>query len=85
MRFNEKWTVCYLNVLIFLLLFFFAALALLLCLLQPFDKRSSLGMDLFGKFLRDVLLRNLVDENKDKLIRLRLNTDDRVSSTQKWR
>lgn len=48
----------YLNILIFLLLFF-TALALFLCLFQPFDKRSGLGMDLFGKFLGDVLLRNL--------------------------
>lgn len=68
-------SVTHLYVLIFLLLLFFAALALLLCLLQPFDKRSSLGVDLFGKFLRDVLLRNLVDRNSQSgLKRLRLNT-----------
>lgn len=50
----------HLHVLILLLLLFLTALTLLLSLLQPFDKRSGLGVDLFGKFLGDVLFRNLV-------------------------
>lgn len=62
-RVSDLKSVRYLHVLVFLHLLFLAALALLLCLLQPLDKGSGLGVDLFGKFLRDVLLGNLVDKN----------------------
>lgn len=50
----------HLYVLILLFLLFLTALTLLLSLLQPFDKWGSLGVDLFGKFLGDVLFRNLI-------------------------
>lgn len=52
--------VTHLDVLVLLfLLLFLAALALLLGLLQPLDEGCSLGVDLFGQLLGDVLLGHL--------------------------